>query len=255
MFRLVPVVNAQYLEINGLQAAWGSNTTLTVADGQARDSSNSYDIIVNTAAVGTTINGAINGLNGLDTGALANNKMYYIYAIMDPAGFNPSGFIISLSSTVPQYPAGQFPSGYSASRLIGFALTDGSAHFLLFYQSGNNSARYYQYDAPVAVTVTASGTSATYSAMDFSVAVPLVNFARVAMEWTWTNNAAGDSLNFQPTGGTGNAITKRGIVAGVIVEDQGLILPLIATAKPEISYKTSAGTLNSVLVQGFEFNL
>lgn len=255
MYSLVPVVNAQYLNINNLQVSWASNTTLTVEDGQARDASNSYDIIVNTDGVGTTINGAVNGFNGLDTGTLADNKMYYVYAIMDPAGFNPSGFILSLSSTLPQLPAGPFPSGYSAYRLIGFALTNGSAQFLLFYQTGSNSARYYQYDAPVSITVTASGTSTTYSPMDFSVAVPLVNFGRVAMEWTWTNNAAGDSLNFQPTGGTGNTITKRGIVAGVIVEDQGLILPLIASSKPEISYKTSAGTLNSVLVQGFEFNL
>lgn len=255
MYELVPVQRYTPAYINGLQLSWTSNSTLTVADGAASDSTNSNDIVVNTAGVGTVISNAFVGLNGLDTGTVAASTMYYVYAIADMAGFNAPGFVISTSSTIPIMPAGQNPSGYSLYRLIGFALTDSSSHFLLFYMDGVASSRFYQYDAPVSVTVSASGTSSTYSPLDLSVAVPVVNFGRVQVYYQWTNNAAADILNFQPTGGTGDSWTKKGIAAGVQQDENMLILPLLATAKPEISYKTSAGTLNAVKVQGFEFNL
>ena len=42
----IPVVNAGYLNVQGMQLAWASNTTLTMQAGQARDSSNVNDILL-----------------------------------------------------------------------------------------------------------------------------------------------------------------------------------------------------------------
>ncbi len=134
-------------------------------------------------------------------------------------------------------------------------MTDGSSHILKYYSAGATANKYFQWDAPIAVTVTSSGTSATYSAMDLTTGVPTTKFGRTFIKYKWTPNAAADALNFQPTGATGDYETKLGVVASVALEESFSILPLLATSKPEVSYKTSAGTLNNVWVQAFEMQL
>ncbi len=256
-YTLVSLNRAQRPLMSGLQLSWVSATSLLVADGECSDSTNSYDIVVNTNGVGTTLSGSSVGLNALDTGTIAASTMYYIYAVGDPSGFNIPGFVISASSTGPVMPKGLNPSNYSLSRLVGFALTNGSANFLAFYMTGSASQRFYQYDVPVAVVVPSSGTSTTFVAVDLSVAVPLVNFGRSQLQYNWTNNAVTDILSLQPAGGTGTAWVTKGQAAGIPQDGNALILPLIASSKPEIAYKTTTGgsVLNTMAVQGFEFAL
>jgi hypothetical protein len=258
------IVNDGLLYINGLALsnnATTPNTQFNVAAGQCRDATNEIDMILGnylgvnanqSANTSTTVNAAVNGANGLDTGSLAASTMYNIFVIADPTGFKATS-VICTAAAIATGPL--MPQGYGVSRYIGSILTDSSSHFLLTYYSGNGSLRYAQYDAPIAVTVTGSGTSATYSAMDLSVAVPLTSFGRVAIKYKWTPAAAADALNFTPTGATGDFQTILGQVAAVAIENNFIILPLIAAAKPEISYKTSAGTLNNVWVQGYDILL
>lgn len=52
-----------------------------------------------------TLNLATNGLNGLDTGTIAVNTWYYLFAIHNPTT-NASGTIASLSPTTPVLPSG-----------------------------------------------------------------------------------------------------------------------------------------------------
>lgn len=246
-----PIVDQPSFYINGLvisNNATTPNTVLDVALGRARNSTNVFDIELDT---GVSINAAVNGrLNALDTGSLANNTFYAVFIIADSFGFNPTGCLMSLSWTAPV-----LPFGYSILRRIGAVLTDGSAHILKFYQvglAGNQNAqqRLIQYDAPLAVTITGSGTSSSYLAMDLSVAVPLTNFGVVGMYVKWDPNAAADILNLTPTGATGNVYINTAI--GTTVQDATLsILPLISSSKPEVSYKVSAGTLTSVLVMSY----
>lgn len=262
MSQLDPIVNQPLLYINGLllsNDATTPNTKLDVASGICRDSNNIMDINlgnylglsgIGTANSSTVINFAVNGLNGLDTGSIAASTFYYILAIADSSGKNVSGAIASLSATAPT-----LPFGYDSIRLIGAVKTDGSSHLLAFYASGSGSSKYFQWDAPIAVTVTSSGTSASYSAMDLSTGVPASNYGRVSIKYKWTNNAAADALNFTPAGATGDFETVLGIVAGVAQEDNFVILPLTVSSVPKMSYKTSAGTLNNIWVQAFEMQL
>lgn len=259
------IVNAGLLYLNGMgisNDATTPNTVIDISAGQCRDSTNEIDIILGnflganpnqTANTATLINGAINGAGGLDTGALAASTMYQIFVIADPQGFNQASCIISAASAT----AGPLmPHGYGVYRYIGSILTDSSSHFLLtYYTAGSTGTRYAQYDAPVTVTVTSSGTSTTYSALDLSVAVPLAGYRRVQVQALFTPAAASNTLKFQPTGGTGDYITYVGQVSSVGLENSFLIYPLIASSKPEISYKVSAGTLTSVQIQGYEFSV
>lgn len=262
MTQLDPIVNLPSLYMNGLLLSNDSttpNTKLDIAAGICRDSNNMIDINlgnylslsgVGTANSATVVNFSVNGANGLDTGSIAASTFYYIFAIADSSNkLQPAG-MASLSATAPT-----LPFGYDSIRLIGCCLTDGSSHILKYYVSGFGGSKYYQWDAPIAVTVTSSGTSATYSAMDVSVGVPTTSYGRVSLKYKWTNNAAADSLNFTPGGATGDFETILGIVAAVAQEDNFVILPLTVSSVPKVSYKTSAGTLNNVYVQAFEMPL
>ena len=262
MSQLDPIVNQAFLYLNGLllsNDATTPNTKLDVAAGQCRDSNNIVDINIGnylglsgigTANASSTINFAVNGINGLDTGSIAASTGYYIFAISDSSEKNVPGVLASLSATAPT-----LPFGYDSIRLIGWVLTDGSSHLLKFYASGSGGGKYFQWDAPIAVTITNSGTSATYVAQDLSVGVPSSNYGRVAIKYKWTNNAPADSLNFTPSGATGDFETILGIAAGVAQEDNFVILPLTVSAKPKMDYKTSAGTLNNLYVQAFDMQL
>lgn len=262
MTQLDPIVNQPSLYLNGLllsNDATTPNTKLDVAAGICRDSNNVIDMNlgnylglsgVGTANSSTVINFSVNGLNGLDTGSIAASTFYYIFVVADSSNKNPTGALASLSATAPT-----LPFGYDSIRLIGCCLTDGSSHLLKYYTAGAGGNKYFQWDAPIAVSVTSSGTSATYSAMDLSVGMPSSNFGRATIKWKWTNNAASDTLNFTPSGATGDFETIIGQVAGVAMEDNFVVLPLTVSSVPKLSYKVSAGTLNNVYVQAFEMAL
>lgn len=261
MSQLDPIVNGAILYMNGLlisNNATTPNTKVDIAAGQCRDSNNAIDMLLGdylsqgygTPNAATTLNFGINGANGLDSGSIAASTMYYIYVIADSSGKNAVATLASTSASAPV-----LPFGYDSIRMIGAVKSDGSSHLLAFYASGSGNNRYFQWDAPIAVTVTDSGTSATYSAMDLSVGVPASKYGKVNIKWKWTPNAAADSLNFTPGGATGDFETILGIVAAVAQEASFAILPLTVASVPKVSYKRSAGTLNNVLVQAFEMQL
>lgn len=263
MSQLDPIVNQPFLYVNGLllsNDATTPNTKLDVAAGVCRDSNNIIDINLGnylnqgnqqvSANSATVINFSVNGANGLDSGSIAASTFYYIYAIADSSNKLQPAAMASTSASAPV-----LPFGYDSIRLIGVCKTDGSSHILAFYATGSGGGKYFQWDAPIAVTVTSSGTSATYSAMDLSTGVPASNYGRVSIKYKWTPNAAADALNFTPSGATGDFETILGIVAAVAQEDNFVILPLTVSSVPKMSYKTSAGTLNNIFVQAFDMQL
>src|SRR6185503_13914885 len=163
----VPIINDPFLYMTGFQIANDAttpNTKLDVGAGQCRDSTDSFDIILNSSVV---INAAANGINGLDTGSLGASKVYAVHVISDPTGANVSGCMVSLSATAPL-----LPFGYGSFRVIGYVTTDSSSHFLKgYWTAGNTGVRSFVYDAPIATAVTA-GAATSYTAVDLSTFVP-----------------------------------------------------------------------------------
>jgi hypothetical protein len=179
-----------FLDVFGLQLAWASATTLTVAAGQARDSANKNDIILDT---GVTIDGTVNGVNGLDTGSLQNTAWYYVYLIGSSLNAQKPACLLSLSTT----PA--LPYGYDNYRRIGAVLTDGSAHFLLFYTDGNSNLRKYTWDAPISVLTTTGAT--TYTQITCSSAIPPTAIT-ARFNSQFVPNTAGNTWKVRTTGST-----------------------------------------------------
>ncbi len=246
----VPAEQQPFLYISGLSLSNDATTPhskLDVSAGQCRDSNDIIDMVYSTA---TIINCGVNGYNGLDTGSLAVSSFYKVFAIADSANYNPSGFIVTLqTNSVPV-----MPLGYDSLRLIGYILTDGSGFILSFYMAASTAGnlRYIQYDAPISITVTDSGTSSSYSAMSLAPAVPTANWEKVKIYAKWDPNAAGDVLTFQAAGGTGNWLINTAISTPVqdFVFD---ILPQLSSSVPKVSYKVSAGALTVVTVLGYDF--
>lgn len=239
----LPVVNAPNLYVDGLELSWASATTLTVADGRARNSTNQNDIILDAAV---TINGAVSGaINGLDQGALANNTFYAVYIVGDSYGNNDTGAMISTDTDSPL-----LPGGYDMSRRIGWVLTNGSAQFLKFWQYGNDKERQYYYD--VGISELAGGSSATFAAVDLATSVPPIA-TEVLFDVAYTPNGATDVAEFLPFGSSAtNGIVRFGYGVAAAQVGMASVPCRLDAGVPKIQYKVTAGDTLTLLTIGYK---
>lgn len=233
------VVNLAFKYINDLTLAWASNTTLSVSSGQCRDSQNVYDIVISSAI---TINSAVNGANGLDTGSLAASTWYAVHAIGDSTNYNDGATILSLSATAPYLPA-----GYDVQRRIGWVRTDGSSHFLVFYQDGKGDRRDYFWDAVITV-LNASG-SDTYDDVDCSGAMP--STSKIAkINWTFNPATQTNVFTVRPTGSS-STTGPTGQAAVISVNSKGFA-EFVTNSSQSLDYITTHANDDLTLgVMGF----
>ena len=241
--------------INGLGISndvTAPNTQLDIAPGSCLDSTGTYQLNLNVPVV---INGAINGLNGLDTGTLAASKVYAVYMVWDPVHNHPAGAVISLSYVAPLLPL--IPFHYSAFLLIGYVTTNSSAYFVKGYWSaGNSSQRMFTYDAfqPTAVT---AGTSTSYAHVDLTALVPLVNNVPVQVYSSFLPTTAGDTLSLQAGNATGAQAIVTGQVASIHVTTIKTILAqtvaISTVPSPVINYILSAAGAVAIDVAGYQW--
>lgn len=228
-----------FLDAYGLQITWVSATTLGMAAGQARDSNNVIDIVLDEAV---TIDGEVNGVNGLDTGALANATWYYIFLLGSSLNYKQPAAIISASATP------LMPTGYDSYRRIGFALTDGSAEFIKFYVYGNSTTRKYYWDALINELASEGNTS--YTAVDLQSSVP-PTVTLVTLNVEFVPNAAGDEALLRPTGSTATANFR--IEGSVAAESASGQVVINCNSSQSIDYKTTSADDELVIdTQGFE---
>jgi len=224
--------------INGLgisNDATTPNSLLHIAPGSILDSTQTFQLVSSSDIV---INTAVNGFNGLDTGTIADSKVYAVYLIADLVSNAPMGGLLSLSYTAPL-----LPFGYGNFALVGFVTTDGSANILKGYWStGDGATRQFTYDAPIQCL---SGNQTSYTGVDLSAFVPAVNNTPVVLFSNFTANAAPDVENLQGYNSTGDAVTIIAPVAGGTAHttQQNVVLAQLHSGAPSIKYKVSAGSL------------
>ena len=241
-FAGVPVQNLPFLYNNNLLDAWASNTTLTLSSGQCRDSTNTYDIVLPS---NVTLNAAVNGANGLDTGSLAASTWYYLFVISDPVSTNPTAALLSLSKTAPV-----IPYGYGAFRYIGAWRTDGSSHFLKMWKYGYGSYRKVWWDAPVSVLT--NGASATFVTISLVTGVPTALATNVTLGVDVKATAAGNTAVLRPAGSTGTGIvTVSGAVASIdqiVSQDCPCRLATVSSVLvPAVDYEVTGSVSLSVI--------
>lgn len=263
MTQLDPIVNQGMLYVNGLVVsnnATTPNTVLNVAAGQCRDSNNIIDMILGdflgqgtgTPNSSTSLNTAVVGANGLDTGTLAASTMYAVYVIGDSSSKNPTAVILSANQSLPI-----LPFGYDSYRKIAYWATDASVHFFSGYYSPSGiNVRTFYYDAPQATAITA-GHATSYTNVNLIKWVPTINNNVVWIYTSYVPATAGNALSMQPGNGTGNAVVVTGQVATVAVTSNSKLLAqnvtISSVISPVINYKESnASDAVAISVAGFE---
>lgn len=215
-----------HLYISGVNISYASTTVIALAPGQARDMNDNVDMPISFPDANNNINpailfqnyqqpiyinSAVNGVNGLDTGTIAASTQYAIYLIGDSRGYNLVAGLLSLASSV----APTIPLGYDSIRLIGFAETDGSSHFVYATHEPQSANAALQYHLSPAISVLSGGDATTFTGIDLNAAVPTGALPNVIC-WlfvTFTPVAAGDTVTFRPTGST--ATTNLPIITGI----------------------------------------
>ncbi len=258
-----------HLYIQGLQlsvATPTAGTIIAVAPGAARDSTNSIDMVVglqnyfgidNPAELfqgfqrGLFINSAVNGANGLDQGTIAASTQYAVYLIGDSRNYNNTAAVLSLTSNT----APLLPSGYDSYRLIGFWATNSSSQFVYSSNKPQNIAGLLTYFNSPAISVLSGGNATSFTAIDLTTnsAIPTTTLQNVIVTLlvTFTPAAAGDNVQFRPTGSsaTGGLPTITGAVAGIAQSQYIQVIAGVGSSKPEIDYKvTSASDAVTVAV-------
>lgn len=241
--------------INGLglsNDATTPNTKLTVGTGVCIDSTNTFQMINNSAL---TLDATTVGVNGLDTGALAASKVYAVFLISNPFVDGSVRCLLSLSYTAPT-----MPFGYSAFSRIGYVTTDASAHFLKGYWTASNSAsRLFMYDAPQATAITA-GHATVATNINLITLVPNFNNIQTWLYTSYTPATAGNALSLTPGNATGIAAKVTGQVATVAVTSNTLVLAqsvaISSVSSPVVNYLvTNASDTAVVNVAGYQFTL
>lgn len=240
---LDPVVSLPLSYVSGLVTSVASNTTLSVSSGSCWDSTNTFGMTLLSA---TTLNAAVNGANGLDTGSFAASKIYAVHLIFDAANSNPTATLLSLSATTPTLPA-----GYGYFRRIGWAFSDSSTHFISIRQSGREAVRDYFYNS--AISVLSAGAATSLTAISLENVVPAIDMVPVLLNVSLTPSAAGRSVSLVPSGTTGtNKTVITGPVSTVIETAQVVVPALLISSIPKIDYIVSnASDAATIYVQGF----
>ncbi len=248
-----------HLYISGLKlsvATPTAGTVICVAPGAARDSSNSIDMVVGLQNYfgidvptelnqgyqrGLFVNSAVNGANGLDTGTIAASTQYAVYLIGDSRHYNDTAAVLSLTSNT----APLLPSGYDAYRLIGFWATDSSSQFVYATNKPQNISGLLTYFNSPAIAVLTGGNATSFTAMDLTTnsAIPTTTLQNIIVTLlvTFTPSAAGDTVQFRPTGSsaTGGLPTITGVTAGIAQSQYIQVIAGVGSSKPEIDYKVS----------------
>ncbi len=163
----------------------------------------SWDVLtiedVRVAGFSGTVNIAVSGANGLDTGAEASSTWYAVWAIHNPAG-PTTALLLSASFTAPT-----MPSGYTKKRRVGSVRNLSTGNFQGFTQRGD-TVLFHEY----ASILTTASTS--FVALDFSSYMPPISRRLVAdVDLSLTGSVAGTLYiaRTRPTGVSTSGFERR----------------------------------------------
>lgn len=256
-----PIINLPSLYKYGLilTNVIGEDFLLEVSEGSCRDANNVIDIEVGSENVEGTgvinppviINAAVNGFNGLDTGALAVSTMYSIYMIADSRYYLPTGAIMTLSSNS----APLVPSGYDSMRLIGYWPTDSMGNLEIgFYRGISNDMEFWY--AGTDNQILSAGNSTVAANIDLSTVVPPVDDLVISVVTQFTGSVAAQFYQlYNPSFATADFF-QYAQVATVPITDQVTVTTKLVVGAPTLNYLVSnAAAALSMWINSFEVSV
>jgi hypothetical protein len=246
----IPIVNLSDLYVDNLQLSVGTNTLLNVAAGQARDSTNTYDIVSNTVL---QLNTAAKGAGGLDTGTLTASTLYAVFLIFDPTLNVPVNVLFSLSANNPVMPATRGTT-YGAFRRIGWILIDASSNIANFYMAGSGKERIVNYNLSITDSIVLSaGASTTFAPIVEMVGFVPTTASLVTFTYQFNNNLAGATAGFRASNSTVTELTTTNFVDGASAATSSVSgqFQLPAIAQTVDYYVQTASDSMNVYVSGY----
>jgi hypothetical protein len=245
----LPIV--QTSDFSGLAIKVTSTTQLTILANFINLWNSTLGLSLRQSGVNLTINTGVSGAGGLDTGSLAANTWYAVWALYNPTTSTLTG-VISLSATYPTL------SGYTYGVRLGWVRTDANKYLIPIIQYG----RTVQYvNSGSGLPVMASGAAGNLTTPTW-VAVPVGNFVpptafQIALELYELNNwgiAVVPNNNYGGTDSTTNpplcllvpasnyAATYEGMLVKMILESTNI-------------YWANGGAASYLYASGWEDNL
>lgn len=229
-----------------------SNTTATLAA--------DYIVVTNgtafqTLAFNTTINMAVNGAAGLDTGTIAAATWYAVWAIAKPDGTASS--IASTSATAPT-----LPSGYTYKARVGWLRTaSGSAQLMGTWQLGRRAQYIVGLAQTSALPQPVSGSNGAPTAVSLVNYVPTATAASVIGSIAAPGaGGAGETVYIAPNASYGTQTSSSNPPPVFFVGPNSgttgsASIPFNMMLEATTIYYTSNTATGRVIVSGWEDNL
>jgi hypothetical protein len=227
----------------------GASSTMTIAAGEAVDSTNTALMQLAASISKTTSAWAVGtGNGGLDTGVIANSTSYHFYLIRRP----DTGVVDVIFSTNASAPT--LPANYTQYRRIGSCDTNGSAQWRKFYQDGD----VFTFDAPtLSHNTTNQGTSAVTATLDVPLGIRVEAKLNVAL--SDINNANGvliSDLSVTDSAASASAAPLVSVAVPVVTAGQAIAAPVrvfTSTSKTVRTRLIASGvnTLLRIAVTGY----
>lgn len=247
----LPVVQQTNLYMDGLAVQKIGATTFSLSPGLCRDSTNSMDLTFGfendfwiTPVDPIILDVSKNGVNGLDTGAIAANTWYSIYIIGSSRNLKPTAMIATLSSNSRPY----LPQGYDTFRLRTFFKVDNSSSIVRFNALYDGARIEYNFLEDVYALTGGNVSTLTEIIVDSST--PPVQTSIMNFGFGFTPTSAGNVFEIQPNdyqGATGQKYSAQ--VASIPLFGQGSVFVNNNGTNRTVKYKVG-GTVN-IQVWGF----
>ena len=194
------------------------------------------------SAVSVTIDIAVSGAGGLDTGAEANSTWYYLWIIRQTATGTIAG-LLSTSATSPT-----MPTGYSHMALVGAVYNDGSGNFRT---TQSFESKVYQADVEV---LNGAGVT-SWTSLSIATAAPAIAIHAYGRSSIETNNLVGIRVASDSSGviGVREAVANAGSTTVVDSQYGGSNFDLPLVTAQTIWRKHNATTAGQIIIiNGFD---
>ena len=240
-----PLEKALANHITGCTLTITDDEVITVSSGSVVTTSASSVMRMRQNTSTATVDNTAADVGGLDTGAVAADTWYYVYAVAD-ADATTFTLILSASATNPTNAAALY------YRLIGCALTDATSDWLKAYYFGDGNTVTVMWDIPTSITTTLSN-GAWSAALDCSAVMPSIS--KLGIFGAMIHRSAGDTnINLRPNGSTWSTGRAYGIAGGVgnDVYDGGQLF-CFTDSSQQIQYRTNSSDSCEIGGQGFVY--
>lgn len=250
-YAFAPLDRLLSYHIRGCSLTWTSTTVVTVAAGEVTCLNGAGTIKrMRQNTVTTTVNTAIVGVGGIDSGshagAIQASTWYSVYAVADSA---------ATTFTAIAAEQGVALSDVTYYRYIGSVLTDGSKNLLGFEWFGYGPDVLIMWNIPVSLTTTPS-----LGAWSSALSCTMPSTAVCGIFGTYVDENNYSEIYLRPNGSTWNILPQDGNYTGVVGTNphHGAQRICMTDSSQQIQYYNTAAssTTNNMVIslEGYYFN-